>query len=139
MKNLFSGDIVVVERTNVVIEAREGVVVNIRVRVRDGSGGNAPVEIAAEPVNSFLPGKPCGHLFNIILLVSSSISVLCIVNVKAFWQLGVVTVSRTVENNHLNVVFHGVNLWNVEVILSMSLKFDKYLFVGMEGIKGRCK
>ena len=139
VKNLFSGDIVVVERTNVVIEAGEGVVIDIRVRVRDRSGGNAPIEIAAEPVDSFLPGKPCGHLFNIILLVSSGISVLHVVDVKAFWQLSVVTVSRTIENNHLNVVFHGVNLWNVEVILGTSLKFDEYLFVGMEGIEGGCK
>ena len=119
----------------VVVEVVERIVVEVRV----GSGRNKPFEVAAEPVDGFLSRKPCSHLFDVVLLVSSGVGVLRIINMETFWRLGVVTVSRAVERDHLDVVLHRVNLQDVEVILSPSVKFNEHLLVGMKGIEGRSK
>jgi hypothetical protein len=75
-------------------------------------------------MKSLLALKPKCHLIQEIPLVASSIGFLGIINVQPLGSLSVISVSRATRADGLEVMLHGVELGDIEVLSTLQLHED---------------
>ena len=75
----------------------------------------APAKVLLVLHHAFLPVKPERHLWELVLEVGRSVSILCKINVKSLGKFCIEIVCQTIEQNKFVVMTSIVKLGNLEM------------------------
>ena len=91
------------------------------------------IKVSPKTGNCLLSSQPNGHLRSIILLVTGSIPLICIVYVQLLWRLSVKSIKRTTRSNGCPIMNHCMYLGYVEMLTDSFC--DEQVFVFVEFFK----